>query len=108
MTARELIVSESCGILLVLRRSINFPFCSRHRPRALIPGPVAFRGNHLFRQFNALRHRQVEDLIRKEICMSIGTFFTSFFDGITGEGIFGDLRIPDGDSQGAWSESADC
>jgi hypothetical protein len=27
--------------------------------------------------------------------MSAKTFLTSFFDGITGEGIFGDLCIPD-------------
>jgi hypothetical protein len=27
--------------------------------------------------------------------MSARTFWTSFLDGLTGEGIFGDLRVPD-------------
>jgi hypothetical protein len=29
-----------------------------------------------------------------EIAMATKPFWTSFFDGFTGEGIFGDLRLP--------------
>lgn len=32
--------------------------------------------------------------IELESDMSVRTFVTSFLDGLTGEGIFGDLRIP--------------
>lgn len=32
--------------------------------------------------------------IELESDMSVRTFMTSFWDGLTGEGIFGDLRIP--------------
>lgn len=41
-----------------------------------------------------LRLEQFSSLISREMVMSTRTFWTSFFDGLAGEGLFGDLRIP--------------